>query len=140
MLTKTKQGYYKIGKPIYEETTQEMKESSTSMFKGDDYYDRMAQDPTAMREIELYIENDGDLYRQQFMPIIQNIQRKMKSGKYDHSLSPKLWGYLVENGMKKYGKEFGDRWNTLLSTKDRKILAQKLADAYYDEIMLGNYD
>lgn len=27
MLTKTKQGYYKIGKPIYEETAKKMKES-----------------------------------------------------------------------------------------------------------------
>ena len=40
-----------------------------------------------------------------------------------------------------YAKENRDpRWMDLLSTKDRKVLAQKYADVYYDEIMNGNFD
>lgn len=113
---------------------------SNEMFKGDKYYDHLASDPIAMDEIEMFIDNDGDLYRQQFMPIIKNIQKKIKSGRYDHKLALKLWGYLIENGMKKYAKENGERWMDLLSTKDRKVLAMKYADVYYDEIMNGNFD
>ena len=47
-------------------------------------------------ELKLYIDNDGDLYRQRLVPIVKNIQRKMKSGKYDHSKAPKLWMYLCD--------------------------------------------
>lgn len=118
-----------------------LEEASDEKFKGEDFYDRLASDPVAMGEIEMYIDNNGNLYRQQFLPIIKNIQRKIKSGKYDHAFAPKLWGYLIENGMKLYAKENRDpRWMDLLSTKDRKVLAQKYADVYYDEIMRGNFD
>ena len=118
-----------------------LEEASDKKFKGENFYDRLASDPTAMSEIEMFIDNNRNLYRQQFLPIIKNIQRKIKSGKYDHALAPKLWGYLIENGMKLYAKENRDpRWIDLLSTKDRKVLAQKYADVYYDEIMNGNFD
>ena len=42
---------------------------------------------TEKRELELFIMNDQDLYRQMFMPIIMNIVRKMKRGVYDHKLA-----------------------------------------------------
>jgi hypothetical protein len=111
-------------------------------FQGDDHYKHMADDWPSVREIMLSIENDGQLYRSQFLPIIKNIQKKIKAGKYDHKLAPKLWGYLVENGLKKYVKEnrMDEPWNTIISMKDRKILAQYMADQYYDEIQTGNYD
>ena len=57
---------------------------------------------TEKRELELFIMNDQDLYRQMFMPIIMNIVRKMKRGVYDHKLAPRLWQYLVDQGAKKY--------------------------------------
>ena len=118
-----------------------LEEASDEKFRGEKFYDRLASDPVAMGEIEMYIDNNGNLYRQQFLPIIKNIQRKIKAGRYDHALAPKLWGYLIENGMKMYAKENRDpRWMDLLSTKDRKVLAQKYADVYYDEIMNGNFD
>lgn len=112
------------------------------MFKGENFYKHQFDDKDMARELELFLQNDGDLYRQQFMPIIKNIQRKIKSDKYDHSLAPKLWIYYVENGLKKYAKEIGSGmvWNKYLSTKDRKILATKLADYYYDQIMNGEYN
>ena len=82
-------------------------------------------------ELKLYIENDSDLYRQKIVPIVKNIQRKMKSGKYDHKKAPKLWKYLVDDGAKKYAKEFpGVKF-------DRKVkdhVAQEFADEYRVEI------
>lgn len=111
----------------------------SNMFKGDDYYDTMVSDPDSMQEIQLYAENDGDLYRSKFLPIIKNMKTKINSGKYDHSLAPKLWGYYVEDALKKYAKDFGTDWKSLLSPKDRKVLAMKLADIYYDGILSGEY-
>ena len=47
------------------------------------------------RELELFIMNDQDLYRQMFMPIIMNLARKMKRGVYNHQMAPKLWQYWL---------------------------------------------
>ena len=82
-------------------------------------------------ELKLYIDNDGDLYRQRLVPIVKNIQRKMKSGKYDHSKAPKLWMYLVDDGAKKYSKEFP---GVKFDKKVRQYVAQEFADEYKDEI------
>lgn len=93
--------------------------------------------------MELYIENDEQLYKQQLIPIIKNILTKMKRGVYDHSLAPKLWGYLVDEGARKYVKEFGgsgDKIQNIFPASMRRELAQEFADKYLQEIELGNYD
>ena len=123
--------------------TEELKKFVEEFYKGSDYYKKMYRDPVAMHELELYAENDGDLYRQSRLPIIKNIQRKLKSNKYKHELAPKLWGYYVENAAKKYAREFASspaEWKNMFVKKDRDILAQKLADYYIDEIRIGAYD
>ena len=83
------------------------------------------------RELKLYIDNDGDLYKQRLIPIVKNIQRKMKSGKYDHNKAPKLWKYLVDDGAKKYAKEFpGVKFSKVV----KDAVAQEYADEYYEEL------
>ena len=76
----------------------------------------------------MFTENDGDIYRQNFQPIIKNLKQKIKTGRYNHALAPKIWMYYVEAGMKKYAKEFDDpkRWMDLLSTKDRKSISSEM--------------
>ena len=91
-------------------------------------------DATAARELKLYIENDRDLYRQQIVPIIKNVQRKMKSGKYDHAQAPKLWMYLVDNGAKKYVKEFGGNVKDMFPKDLRLSIANEFAIEYKAEI------
>jgi hypothetical protein len=111
-------------------------------FKGEDYYDRMAYDKDALRELELYAENDGTLYRQRYMPTIENIKRKVKSDKYDHKKAPKLWMYYVDEAAKKYVRDMapGQRVADIFSKKDREVLSQKLADWAIDEVLRGNYN
>jgi hypothetical protein len=95
------------------------------------------------KELELYIENNEQLYKQQLIPIIKNILTKMKRGVYDHSLAPKLWLYLVDAGAKKYIQEFGgpgDKIQNIFPVSMRRELAQDFADYYKEEIELGNYD
>jgi hypothetical protein len=63
-------------------------------------------DTVAAEELYLFIENDGQLYRQQGEPILKNLVQKIDRGIYDSVKAAKLYGYLIENGAKKYAKEF----------------------------------
>ena len=90
-----------------------------------------AVDKNMVIELKMYIENDAMLYKQKLVPIVKNIQKKMKSGKYDHKKAPKLWMYLVDEGAKKYYKEFPD---VKFNKQERQAVAQEFADEYKDEI------
>jgi hypothetical protein len=57
-------------------------------------------------ELRLYIDNDYELYRKR-QAIEKNLSSKMDKNKYDASLAPAAWMYLVDDGAKKYAKEFG---------------------------------
>lgn len=95
------------------------------------------------RELEVYIENDSDLYRRQFQPIQKNLITKMARGVYHHAGAVKLFGYLMESGAKKYVKEFGspgDVWHQMFNTATRKHAAERFADYFEVEAKLGNYD
>ena len=93
------------------------------------------------RELELYIVNDRELYRQQTQAIQNSLRKKFEKGVYDHQKAPKLWGYLVESGAKKYCLEFGskcDKWFEMFPVSARKEAAQSLADSWKVEMELGN--
>lgn len=90
-----------------------------------------AVDKHMVDELKLFIDNDGQLYKQRLVPIVKNIQKKMKSGKYDHKKAPKLWKYLVDDGAKKYQKEFP---GVKFSRQEKDVVAQEFADEYKDEI------
>jgi hypothetical protein len=90
-------------------------------------------------ELELFIDNDGDLYRQQTTPIIKNLATKMAKGQYDHAKAVKLWGYLMEAGAKKYAKEFGGTWNLMFSVATRKECAERFAKAFEAQWANGEY-
>lgn len=80
------------------------------------------------RELRLFIDNDGDLYRQRYMPILRNQCKKAKSGKYDATKSAKGWQYLVDAGAKKYIKEFGGgAWHKIFDAATRRSVAREYA-------------
>jgi len=89
-------------------------------------------DIIAARELKLYIEHD----RQQLIPIIENVQQKIKSGNYDHTQAPKLWMYVVDNSAKKYVKEFGGDAQKDFPKELRLSVANELANEYKAEIEL----
>lgn len=95
---------------------------------------------TEQTELKLFIDNDGDLYRQQTAPIQKNLTKKFVKGTYNHKLAVKLWKYLADNGAKKYAKDFsvGSDWNTMFTVADRKAVAQALADDWLAEMKSGN--
>jgi hypothetical protein len=89
-------------------------------------------DEHAKNELDLYAENTSELYNQK-KSILANIARRLKSGKYDHSLAPKLWMYWVDAAAKRYTQEFGghgDAISVIFNKATREALAKELADRY----------
>ena len=100
------------------------------------------KDETAAREIQLYADNDSQLYFQRLKPILINLSKKHKKGIYDVSKAAKLFRYFIDAAMQKYNKDFGsrgDNWSKLLSVADRNVLANDYAINTLFEFDLGNY-
>ena len=71
-----------------------------------------------------------DVFKKKIISMAKDIQKKMKSGKYDHKQAPKLWLSLVDEGAKKYAKEFP---GIKFSKQEKEEAAQDFADEYRDE-------
>lgn len=97
---------------------------------------------TESRELALFIQSDGELYRRQTLPIIKNLQRKIAKGTYDKQKALILWKHLADSGAQRYAKESGGDWNAgpgawhkMFSVADRKEVAKELADYYEEHLM-----
>lgn len=89
-----------------------------------------------MRELELYIDNTEPLYRQS-QAIQKNLLRKIAKGRYDHSKAPKLWLYLVNEGARRYVKEFGGDGRIMFPLAGKKNLAQRYANQFVRMLRSG---
>lgn len=96
----------------------------------------MIDDKAAAHELALYTTNDRQLFQQQAIPIISNLNRKIAKGIYNETLALKLWGYLAQSGAQKYAKEFGGTWHQLFSVPTRKEAAKEIAKHYADHLAL----
>jgi len=92
-------------------------------------------DQDALTELDLYLENTSELYAQK-QAILRNLQKKIDKGQYDHALAPKLWLYWVDEGAKRYAKEFGGKWNEIFNKATREALAAQIATAEYNELLI----
>jgi hypothetical protein len=100
-------------------------------------------DKVGERELALYVENDADLYRRQYQPILKNLTRKKAAGTYDREKAVKLFMYLMESGAKKYLKEFGakgERMQDVFPKPVREAAAREFRDSFEVEYKLGNYE
>jgi hypothetical protein len=88
------------------------------------------------RELQLFIENDADLYRQRLQPIQKNLARKKYNGIYNHEKAVKLYMYGVNDGAKKYSKEYGGSFNPSV----KKHVAEQMTNHFETEFDLGNFD
>jgi hypothetical protein len=91
----------------------------------------------AARELALYAVNDGDLYRQRAQPIMVNLRKKIKNGKYDAAKALKLWLFLADAAAQKYTREFGGSGNGSygsFSKSDRREAAAEIAENYEEEL------
>jgi hypothetical protein len=93
----------------------------------------MAEDPIAVREYFLEITNDGDAYRRQTSPIIDNLARKKAKGTYDAALAAKAYRNLVDAEIRRRARENG--WDSRLFVgSDRDELARELRDYYNEQV------
>lgn len=100
-------------------------------------------DSNAVNELDLFIINNEDLYRRQFMPIIKNLQRKIAKNVYDHEKAKKLWMYLIDAAAKEYVKEYGqpdEDVKTMFPREVRLRVAEIIADRELENIKQGEYD
>jgi hypothetical protein len=67
-------------------------------------YDKMG--PEA-RELKNTMDSTEEGYKQQYIPILKNLSKKMKNGTFDEEKAVKLMMYYVSNGAKRYEKDFG---------------------------------
>ncbi len=96
-------------------------------------------DEQAATELAIYINNDGGLYRQQYMPIVENLRKKIKKGTYDRAKAVKLVMYLAENGAKKYAKELDEasRWAQLFSVPTRLAASDEILAGMEEGYLFG---
>lgn len=98
--------------------------------------DRSTVSQDDVRELVLYITNDGRLYTQMITPTIKNMKRKNAKGNYDRELAVKAWQYVADEGARKYDKEFGSGRGSMawVNKATRTAVAEELRDYYEDEI------
>ena len=100
-------------------------------------------DSNATNELDLFIMNNEDLYRRKFMPIIQNLKRKIARNIYDHEKAKKLWMYLIDDAAKEYVKEFGnpdEDVKDMFPKETRLRVAEIIADREFENLKQGEYD
>lgn len=105
------------------------------------YRKKQHVDIHAARELELYTENDYDLYRQRTTPTIKNLARKKFKGIYNPKLAVKAFQNVTDVAAKKYIKEMGTGGGFgIFRPIERKYAAARLAKSFESEFKLGNYN
>jgi hypothetical protein len=91
-----------------------------------------APDEHAINELQLFADNDENLYFSRTMPVMRNQAKKFKKGVYDSALARKLWYSWASDAAKRYKAEFGGAaWFTQFPTDVRKkVAAEREADAF----------
>jgi hypothetical protein len=85
-------------------------------------------------ELEMYITQSSELYPRR-QAIEANLAKKMAKGTYRSSEAPKLWKYLVDDGAKRYAREFASpgNWNRIFDVPTRNAVARSLAASFEAE-------
>ena len=94
------------------------------------------QETEESRELTLYIENTGRLYRSSIRPIILNLAKKYAKGTFETEKAIKTFYNLATEGAKMYAKEYATatEWNQIFSVADRKATACALLEGYFENI------
>lgn len=101
-------------------------------------------DQHAATELKLFIDNRAELMgpNSQGDYIRRALLKRIKKGTFDQARSVDAWMHLVDSGAQRYAKEFADRrdWHQIFSVPTRRAVATEIAEEFYTEAKLGNYD
>lgn len=93
-------------------------------------------DEVYAREIFLFGQNDGDLYRSRTTAIIDNLAKKYVKGTYDKALARKLWRYWADDAAKRYAAEFlNQKTGFPVNVPTRELIAEMAEDEYFDHVV-----
>ena len=81
-------------------------------------------DKHLVKELTLFIENDGTIYRQRVSPLIKNYSKKIDKNKFNKGMAVKGFKKVVKSGITKYNKEFGNVGR--VSEKEKAIIEKAL--------------
>lgn len=92
-----------------------------------------------VRELVLYITNNGDMYRGIIDSTVKNLRRKIKRGIYDEQRAIDAWMYVADEGVRRYDREFGSGRGSLtfLDKPTRREIAKELKDEYDEYVREG---
>ena len=106
-------------------------------------YQFIPESMDAVNELDLYINNNEDLYRKKFMPLVHNLNRDLKANRYNHENAVKQWNLLINDAAREYVKEFGkpgEDVKDMFTQDSRAKVAQVLADRELENMKAGEYD
>lgn len=118
--------------------------NTMAQFKGKDPKKEIMQDMShrhkeapnehEVRELEVWVENDSQIYHSRLIPIYKNFQRKKANGTYNHELAVKGMMYAVNDSNKNYKKEFGYSFTPSV----RRAVARNMVKFFEAEYDSGN--
>lgn len=97
-------------------------------------------DTDAITELDLYITNDGNLYRSMTQSIEKNMRRKHEKGTYSQELAVKGWMHLVDAGARQYIREFCggvSKISDVFPIAERRELAKQFEERFRTELSLN---
>lgn len=86
----------------------------------------VGQESSTSRELRMFADNNADLNRQSFQPVMSNLGKRADKGVYDPSKAEKLWGYHADRAAQAYTKQFGsagDKWHQMFPPAVRREAA-----------------
>lgn len=83
------------------------------------------------RELFLYAINNRNLYHRMVKNILDNLEKKVKSGTYDKEKAIDAWYYVATEASNKYNEDFGYRF----SVTDRFTVAVDMEEYYGEQIL-----
>ena len=99
-------------------------------------------------DLELFIQNDSDLYDRAIVPTIVSLQKKFKRGVYNHDRAVDAWKHVADMGARAYDEQIGDEegntarrfeGNVAVASVDTRMeVAKRLADHYFDNVNGNN--
>jgi hypothetical protein len=135
----------KFGKGEVKVSVEESSDINTKMAKDGMKVEKIEYPTITLKEYDLnddqaeifaYIETRQEL-QSQYDAIRKNLMTKIARGQFDEKKAPKLFVYLVENGLKLYSKNFGE---IKLSKQEKEEIANNMVVDFMSEAELGNYE
>ena len=87
-------------------------------------------------DLKLYTDNDSPLHKTMWEPIVANLCKHKKRGKYDSDKAVTAFLHLTRKGARKYAA-----WqDVLISAATKREAAEDMRDEFEVEYDLGNYE